>query len=185
MRLFVAVPLTDAHKAAIRPYQRVYRNKNVRFVPEENLHLTLHFIGEVPGETLPLLLDKLSLAAAGQQPFTLTFLETAPGPKPGHPRLIWTRFEEHPAFAALSTAICQALEAAPGAYGKFIPHITIARLRKDRGPLPHLPVLQDPVIPDLEVNAFALWQSKLQSPHPAYSILAEFPLPGAAQVAIT
>jgi 2'-5' RNA ligase len=185
MRLFVAVPLTDAHKAAIRPYQQVYRNKHIRFVPEENLHLTLHFIGEVPEEVLPLLQDKLSQAAAGQQPFTLTFRETAPGPKPGAPRLIWTRFEEHPAFAALSTAICQALGAPPGAYGKFIPHITIARLRKDRGPVPELPILRDLVIPDLEVGGFALWQSRLQSPHPAYSILAWFPLSGALQGATT
>jgi 2'-5' RNA ligase len=178
MRLFVAVPLSEAHKAAMRPYQQVYRHHLIRFVPEENLHLTLHFIGEVAEENLPRLQEQLARTAAVQQPFTLTFRETAPGPKPGSPRLIWTRFEEHPAFAALSTAICQALGAAPGAYGKFIPHITIARLRQDRGKLPPLPVVRDKVIPDLGVSTFALWQSKLQSPHPVYSIVADFPLTG-------
>jgi RNA 2',3'-cyclic 3'-phosphodiesterase len=176
MRLFVAVPLSEAHKAAIRPYQQVYRHKLIRFVPEENLHLTLHFIGEVPEQTLPGLQQQLARAAAAHQPFTLTFRETAPGPKPGSPRLIWTRFEEHPAFDALSTTLCQVLEAAPGAYGKFIPHITIARLRQERGKLPDLPVVEEKNIPDLAVHSFALWQSQLQSPHPVYSILAEYPL---------
>jgi RNA 2',3'-cyclic 3'-phosphodiesterase len=185
MRVFVAVPLPEAVKLAIRSYQQVYRHKWVRFVPEENLHLTLHFIGEVPDETLPLLQDQLRQAVAGHAPFTLTFLETAPGPKARSPRLIWTRFEEHPAFAALSTAICQALEATPGSYGKFIPHITIARLRKDRGPVPDLAVLRDPIIPNLEVKNFALWLSKLQSPHPVYSILASFPLTNSLQTGIT
>jgi 2'-5' RNA ligase len=181
MRLFVAVPLPDVHKAALRHYQQVYRHKLIRFVPEENLHVTLHFIGEVPGEALAPLQEKLARAAAAHQPFTLTFRETAPGPKPGFPRLIWTRFEEHPGFSALSTTICQALEAAPGSYGKFIPHITLARIRKDREKLPDLPVIREKAIPDLAVGAFALWQSKLQSPHPAYSILAEFPLAAVAQ----
>jgi 2'-5' RNA ligase len=185
MRLFVAVPLTETHKAAIHLYQQVYRDKSIRFVPEGNLHLTLHFIGEAPEASLPRLQLLLDQVAASHPPFTLTFRETAPGPKPGSPRLIWTRFEEHPAFSALSIALCQALEAAPGAYGKFIPHITIARLRKDRGKIPDLPFVREKTIPDLEVSAFALWQSKLQSPHPVYSIVAAFPLAAASAPPIT
>lgn len=180
MRLFVAVPLPEEMKAALRPYQQVYRHKHIRFVPEENLHLTLYFIGEAPDERLPRLHQLLAGVAAAHAPFTLHFRETAPGPRAGSPRLIWTRFEDHPAFAALSTDLCQALEAAPGSYGKFIPHITIARLRKDRGKLPDLPLLREPAIPDLAVSSFALWQSKLQHPHPVYSTVADFPLRPAA-----
>jgi RNA 2',3'-cyclic 3'-phosphodiesterase len=176
MRLFVAVPLPEALKAALRSYQQVYRHKIIRFVPEDNLHLTLHFIGEVAEAAVPELQQKLTRVAAAHAPFTLTFQETAPGPKLRSPRLIWTRFEEHPDFSALSTTLCQALEAAPGAYGKFIPHITIARLRQERGKLPDLPVLREKNIPDLAVHRFALWQSKLQSPHPVYSIVAEYAL---------
>jgi 2'-5' RNA ligase len=176
MRLFVAVPLPGPLKAALRSYQQVYRHKIIRFVPEDNLHLTLHFIGEVADTAVPDLRQKLARVAAAHAPFTLAFQETAPGPKLRSPRLIWTRFEEHPDFSALSTTLCQVLEAAPGAYGKFIPHITIARLRQERGKLPDLPVLEEKNIPDLKVQSFALWQSKLQSPHPEYSILAEFPL---------
>lgn len=178
MRLFVAVPLPQALLEALRPYRQVYQHPNIRFVPEENLHLTLYFLGEFPDQDLPGLHQRLAEVAAAQGPFTLRFRETAPGPRAGSPRLIWTRFEEHPAFAALSTKLCQALDAAPGSYGKFIPHITIARLRKDRGKLPDLPVLREPVLPDLAVNAFALWQSKLQHPHPVYSTLADFSLTG-------
>lgn len=185
MRLFVAVALSEAHKAAIRAYQQVYRHKRIRFVPEENLHLTLHFIGEADEQGLPQLQERLAWVAAEHPPFTLTFQETAPGPKLRFPRLIWTRFAEHPGFSALSTALCQALDAAAGAYGKFIPHITIARLKQDRGKLPDLPVVQNPGLPDLAVNSFALWQSRLQSPHPVYSILADFPLTGPARQPIT
>jgi len=180
MRLFVAVPLPEALLAALRPYQQVYRHPDIRLVPGQNLHLTLYFIGEYPDEGLAGLQQRLAAVAAQHVPFTLTFRETAPGPKAGAPRLIWTRFEAHPAFAALSTALCQALDAEPGSYGKFIPHITIARLRKDRGKKPDLPILREPVLPDLEVNGFALWQSKLQHPHPVYSTVAYFPLAGAA-----
>jgi len=178
MRLFVAVVLPDHLKEAIRNYQQEYRSEAIRFVPEDNLHLTLHFIGDTPETVLPGLVEKLQSVAQRNKSFTLNFQETAPGPQLRSPRLIWTRFHEHPVFAGLATDLAHTLEAAPGAHGKFIPHITIARLRKDLPKPKNLPILQDKIISDLDVPHFALWNSQLQSPHPVYSIVQEFSLAG-------
>ena len=176
MRLFVAVALPDNIKEAIRIYQQAYTSEAIRFIPAENLHLTLHFIGDTPENSVPDITEKLKVIAQRNKGFTLTFQETAPGPQLRSPRLIWTRFQEHPDFAHLATSLAQELDAALGAYGKFIPHITIARFRKDLPKPQNLAVLLEPVIPDLVVQKFSLWQSKLQSPHPVYSILQEFSL---------
>ena len=176
MRLFIAVALPEDIKVALREFQLYFTGEGIRFIPEENLHLTLHFIGDTPPEQLPELINKLTMVSNRNAGFTLTFQETAPGPKLNYPRLIWTRFQEHPAFNQLATELCQVTEAAPGALGKFIPHITLARFRKDLPKPQALPVIREANLPDLQVQSFALWQSELRSPHPIYSILKEFPL---------
>jgi len=178
MRLFVAVALPDHLKEAIRNYQQEYRSEAIRFVPEDNLHLTLHFIGDTPETALPGLVEKMQSVAQRNKPYILNFQETAPGPQLHSPRLIWTRFHEHPDFARLATDLANTLEAGPGAHGKFIPHITIARLRKELLKPQNLSVLPDKIIPDLDMQRFALWNSQLQSPHPVYSIVQEFNLAG-------
>lgn len=50
MRLFIAIPLAQHLKTAITRTQVVLRTRGVQgnFTPEENLHLTLAFIGEYP-----------------------------------------------------------------------------------------------------------------------------------------
>ena len=50
MRLFIAICLSEAMKDALRDVQRQMRAQRVTgsFTPEENMHLTLAFIGEYP-----------------------------------------------------------------------------------------------------------------------------------------
>ncbi|MDX5348140.1 MAG: RNA 2',3'-cyclic phosphodiesterase, partial [Hymenobacteraceae bacterium] len=59
---------------------------------------------------------------------------------------------------------------------KLIPHITLARYRKN---VPAPPTFA-PVVPaepiSYSVNEIAVWQSVLKQPHPEYSILQRFPL---------
>ena len=51
IRLFTAIPLPEALRRRLSMLTRGLRE--VRWVPEENLHLTLCFIGEVPTARLP------------------------------------------------------------------------------------------------------------------------------------
>ena len=50
MRLFIAISLSEQMKAALVNAQNEMYDHGVRgnYTPEENLHLTLAFIGEVP-----------------------------------------------------------------------------------------------------------------------------------------
>ncbi len=174
MRLFVAVALPDIIKQHIFALRNLYPDVAIRFIPEQNLHLTLHFIGDIPLEQTEIIKAKLRTIADSYSAFNLTFAEISPGPKLNSPRLIWVRFRENPVFNELSTALCRELDAAPGAFGKFIPHITIARFRKDQPKPTNLPVVQNIKFPYLPVAGFALWNSVLKSPHPEYTILEQY-----------
>ncbi|MDB5263525.1 MAG: hypothetical protein JWQ14_2808, partial [Adhaeribacter sp.] len=143
----------------------------------QNLHLTLHFLGTTPPDALLTLTQKLQMIAAVQQSFELSFKEIAPGPQLKSPRLVWVRLLEHPAFTQLATTIRAAVGAQAEEVGEYIPHITIARLKKERRTtLLSLPLLRDIYFPPFPVQNFSIWQSELGSPHPHYRILESFAL---------
>ena len=177
LRLFIAIEVPANLKAAFRHYQPAFTHAAVRFLPDENLHLTVHFMGEVPTGQLTEIEQRLKEVAATQMPFNLTLHCLEPGPKPKSPRLIWARFGPEPAFAQLSAAVFRQLGIRPPDHADSIPHVTLARFRKDMPRPISLSVIYPPEPPlTMPVTTVALWQSELKSPHPVYRVLAEFPL---------
>jgi 2'-5' RNA ligase len=67
MRTFVALPLPVDFKISLQESLTVlYRNhRNLRWVADENLHITLAFLGELDAAGVPLLIDVVN-EAAGQ-----------------------------------------------------------------------------------------------------------------------
>ncbi len=176
IRLFVAATLPVAAKEFLAQQSAPFADPAVRFIPEQNLHLTLFFIGNVPLARLPDLKQAIQLVAQQHAPLTLELERLEPGPKPASPRLIWARFRQHPGFEQLSLALTQALAAQPPKQQKAIPHVTLARFRKDRPTPRHLPAVVPEEPLQLRASAVSLWQSQLASPHPVYTVLETYPL---------
>lgn len=176
IRLFVAAVLPEALKQELQEQLQVYDHPSIRPVPPQNLHLTLFFLGNVPVQQLLTIQQAIHEVAQRHQPFTLDFECTEPGPKPKHPRLIWARFAALPVFEALSQDLTETLADKPSKKQKAIPHVTVARFRKDK-PVPEnlfTITAKEPL--QLHVSDIALWQSELASPHPVYSVLEAYPL---------
>lgn len=176
-RLFIAAPLPDNLKTILQQYQPAFAHPAVRFLPASNLHLTVHFLGNVPAHQVPAIEQILPQVATRHAPFTLQLECLEPGPKSKAPRLVWARFRPQPAFAQLSAAVFEQLNSRPPDHADYIPHITLARFRKDAPRPTNLSPIYPTGLPILlPVATVALWESELQSPHPVYRILAEFPL---------
>ena len=176
LRLFVAATLPADLHAYLARQVRQYEHPSVRLVPEQNLHLTLYFIGNVAQEQLPAIRQTLQQVAAHHPPFTLQLEQLEAGPRPRSPRLVWARFHGSEPFAQLSRELTQALAAEPPKEQKAIPHITVARFRKDKPAPRHLPVIVPETEMLLPVDTISLWRSELQTPHPVYTILETFAL---------
>ena len=122
MRLFIAIHLSPEMKDALRDAQRAMVDRGVRgnFTSEENLHLTLAFIGEYPdAETV---MDALS--GVTFTPFALAL--------DGIGRfgdLWWAGLRENAALTAVVRRIRRALAASgiPFDRKRFSPHITLIR----------------------------------------------------------
>lgn len=129
MRLFIAVNLSDEMKDSLIRMQNALYDRGARgnYTPEENLHLTLAFIGEYP-DVQPVL-DALSAVAF--RPFELS-LE-------GMGRfgdLWWAGMRDSVPLTAVVRRLRRALaeNAIPFDKKRFSPHITL--LRKASGALP-------------------------------------------------
>ncbi len=133
MRLFVAIMLSDEVKRALIDAQNEMYDRGVRgnFTAEENLHLTLAFIGEYP-DALPVLdaLEGLSFS-----PFTLS-----PEGLGCFGDLWWAGMRASEALNALARGVRHALADAgiPFDRKRFSPHVTL--LRRASGNMPGLQI---------------------------------------------
>ena len=148
MRLFIAVKLSDAMKDSLIHTQNTLYDRGVRgnYTSEENLHLTLAFIGEYP-DSEPVL-DALSAVAF--RPFELS-LE-------GMGRfgdLWWAGMKDSAALTAVVRRIRRALAEnnIPFDKKRFSPHITL--IRKASGEMPG--TAPEPV--SMTVNSISLMRS--------------------------
>lgn len=176
IRLFVAATLPGKLKAFLQEQSQAYTHPSIRLVPEQNLHLTFFFIGNTARAMLPSIKEAVQHIAAEHNAFNLQYLCTEPGPNPRSPRLVWTRFVQHPEFEKLTRKLAHTLQPEQDAKHKPIPHITLARFKKDASK-PDLPILQQPDSRlSLPVTSVSLWQSELASPHPVYTVLETYTL---------
>ena len=122
MRLFIAIEFTKNIKNELRRFQKELQQGGMsgRFVPEENFHLTLAFIGEYsdPEE----ILDVMEDVSWTSFPIELK----------GFGRfhdLLWAGLSENPALSACTKRIRRALAEhdIPFDRKKFSPHITLVR----------------------------------------------------------
>ena len=122
MRLFIAINLSDELKKALLDTQRAMQARGVRgnYSPEENLHLTLAFIGEYP-EAEPVLDALRGLSFA---PFALTLDGIG-----CFGDLWWAGIRESAPLAAVARRVRRALAEhdIPFDRKRFSPHITLVR----------------------------------------------------------
>ena len=148
MRLFIAVNLSDEMKDSLIRMQNALYDRGARgnYTPEENLHLTLAFIGEYP-DAEPVL-DALS--SVSFRPFELR-LE-------GMGRfgdLWWAGMRDSAPLTAVARRIRRALAESNIPFDKkrFSPHITL--IRKASGEMPGIA----PVPVSMTVNTIFLMRS--------------------------
>ena len=148
MRLFIAVNLSDEMKDSLIRMQNALYDRGARgnYTPEENLHLTLAFIGEYP-DAQPVL-DALSAVAF--RPFELS-LE-------GMGRfgdLWWAGMRDSVPLTAVVRRLRRALaeNGIPFDKKRFSPHITL--IRKASGALPGIA----PEPASMTVTALSLMRS--------------------------
>jgi 2'-5' RNA ligase len=126
MRLFVALELPHATRQRLADLATAL--PGARWVPPENFHITLRFIGEVPRHVAEEL--DLALAALRARHFSVTLAGVGTAERAGRARTLWACVERNAALDALRGKIERALQGVGLApeRRRFVPHVTLARL---------------------------------------------------------
>jgi RNA 2',3'-cyclic 3'-phosphodiesterase len=159
-RLFIAIrPPEPVRDRLVDSMEGI---EGARWVDEENLHLTLRFVGEVERPAANDL--AAALARIVWPPFPLRIEGVGHFMRKRQATALWARV---PASAALET-LRQKVEAACEAAGleresrRFTPHLTLARLNRSSGPVGGwLSSFGDLAAGPWEVTEFILYESHL------------------------
>lgn len=141
MRLFIGIELPAPVAAALAGYQDILRGKSGRgrFKRQENFHLTLKFLGEVPADRLTALNEALAKVAGNYRPFSLCLGKLGRFGGESAPRVIWLDVDGDIKCLRL---LQQEIEQAMTAEGfkpenrPWQPHITLAQDAELNGVLP-------------------------------------------------
>jgi 2'-5' RNA ligase len=180
LRTFVALELKDQGvKRKIAELQRAVlaTGAQAKAVEQENLHLTLKFIGDLPEASAEPVIG--SLRTIVMPPFTAHFKGLGVFPSSSRINVVWLGVAEGAeTIGALSTLVKEKL----AAYGRpedFRAHLTIIRVKGGR----NLNELSEAVRKlseeeggNVEFTEFQLKKSVLTPSGPLYSDLAVFPL---------
>ncbi len=184
IRLFVALGLPDALRDELS--MMCGGIPGARWVPEENYHLTLRFIGEVPGWQAQEVDEALAgIRAPG---FDLTLRGVGTFEKNGRVSALWVGVEKTGPLAFLQSKVETALQriGLEPERRRFAPHVTLARAERAE---------RDKVVafvqarnlfraPPVPVEGFALYSSRLGKEQAVYERVGEYglldPKPAAA-----
>jgi RNA 2',3'-cyclic 3'-phosphodiesterase len=185
MRLFVALEIPSAVRENLADLLKAFRgvSPQTRWVRPENLHVTLKFIGEVPGTKLATVHSALA-GVRSEQHVTLDFRGLGFFPNEKHPRVFWAGIEASPNLETLAVDIDKATEklGITREQRPFSPHLTLARFEP--------PLLWEKLRAAIQENAardfgslrtsqFQLIESKLKPSGAEYTTLESFPFAAA------
>lgn len=176
-RLFVALrpprPIRDILIAAMHGIS------GARWQNDEQLHLTLRFIGEVDRHQAEDI--AAALGALYAPPVRARIAGAGMFERQGRPHMVWAGIEPHDALAALHRKIDQLLArvgVAPETRA-FTPHVTLARLNRGAGPVaPFLAQGSGLSSPAFEFAHVTLYESELGHGGSRYHPVARYPLDG-------
>lgn len=146
-RVFVAIELPRDVRARLGEHIKVVRDSipeaRASWSREDNLHLTLKFLGDVPVTNVERLSTAASIAATKVEPFEIVVEGCGSFPPRGQPRVLWIGIDDP---SGKLSELYRGLDDECASVGfareprPFHPHLTIARIRKPHGPrqLAHL-----------------------------------------------
>ena len=137
-RTFIAIELPPDVRARVAQHivrlRRELPDVRANWSRENNLHLTLKFLGNVPVVDIPRVSYAIASATQSVPSFELTFSDCGMFPPHGRPSVLWLGTQAS-GLQMLHAAIENELAEAGFAreMRPFHPHLTIARLRQSQG----------------------------------------------------
>ena len=180
-RVFIGIPIGPQIKS-ILPIVKSAVNCNpncIKWIPAENIHLTLSFLGNIRVKDIHHFIESLEKKITSND-FQLTITGTGVFPSSKSPKVLWLGISKGiDKLTLLQIQVEQSIREFKDNYenNTFIPHISIARIKKGPRKIDVLPSLNSVYSKiELDVNSISMYESKLCPKGTQYTVLDTFPL---------
>lgn len=181
MRTFIAIELSEGIREALAQIQShlKYSGADVKWVENDNIHLTLKFLGEITEEKCEKVKSILDTIGKSLKPFEISIKDIGAFPKIDYPRIIWVGLDRG---AVESKVLAEKIDEELSKIGfqketrPFAAHLTIGRVRSSK----NKEALKDKItlyavrstLYEL-ISSITLYQSTLTPKGPIYTKLHE------------
>lgn len=157
--------------------------ESIRWVNIDNLHVTLKFIGDVEDREIYSICKAVQMAVNGVNHFSLPCRGIGAFPSVDRPRTIWAGIDDTECrltslFARLESELSEL--GIPPEPRKFIPHLTLGRIKHARKHLGNLSAVLDSMaatdIGWLPVEELTVYTSELRKDGPVYTVVSRVSL---------
>jgi RNA 2',3'-cyclic 3'-phosphodiesterase len=184
VRTFIAVLLrTDLkNKISVVQKQFIKAAPEVKWVDEENFHVTLKFLGDVDTERLGEICAALESAVSEEEAFSMQVACAGAFPSLSRPRVVWIGLQTGvERLSQIAAKIESELERVgfPKEERRFSAHVTIGRVRPDRPFGALAKAIEEAEVGEIgeaRVDSIAVMKSDLCREGPVYSVLKEIRL---------
>lgn len=141
MRVFIGIDLPEQWRHALAAGGEAIRTAepgwaHEKWVPEENLHITLKFMADIPDESAAFLGPDLERALEGVSSFSIPLHRALlPSPNAKRASMLWTTFSDPEGRAGGLLSVIEDVAADYGVVPEsrhFHPHVTLVRARATR-----------------------------------------------------
>ena len=135
IRCFIALELTSGIQQKLAAILKILKeniSEGVKWVPPENIDLTLKFLGDVQVEDIDPVKRGLEQAVGGIHPIRVSLTGLGAFPGMAKPRVVWVGLEADPVTGLLVNNIDQVIGKIgyPGDNKPLTPHLTLGRTSK-------------------------------------------------------
>lgn len=186
MRLFFAVPTSPGVRETVRDAIGSFPvlDPPWRWIPPENYHLTVKFLGEVESDVVPSLQEAAARVAARIPPFRISFSRFGGFPSLARPRVVFFAVSDGAArLGDLASLVDREMEHAgyTREHRPFRAHLTLARIKRRLPPDLREALEAVPPLPEATsqaVDRFVLMRSHLGRAGARYEEVGTFSLEG-------
>ena len=169
MRLFIAINLPKEVKDYLWELKEEFRNiGKFNFIAKSQLHITLKFLGNIKGDKLEDIKQKLSKIKFNSFEDSLKELGCF------NNRVLWINLNKKDNVLNLAKLIDQEFMETEQ---RFSDHITLARIKNIKKKNEFMKKLETKITPiNFKINSFELMESKLSKDGPKYTVLETYSL---------
>ena len=176
-KIFISLNLSEKVKKRLLESVEAWKNLPVKWTKEQNLHVTLIFLGYIADDGIAEICNQVRLAAQSQEVMDLHFNRIALVPSNDEPRMIWLFGETSPQLKDLQECLEKNLDIFVSSKKSFRPHVTLGKIRKNKwDSLDPKPEIYKNFALTIEALSVDVMASDFAGDGPEYTVIESCPL---------